>query len=135
MKKIFMLLLLGVLVGCGKADLQDKKHEEKMVDVDRLLGTWEAIDDKFTVEMLNTNEKKIYKLRFSGEDSYVTDLNTNDAILSSQTTDLYVLKSDSKNLEYTFNFEDYEQLTFLFSTTEREITGTSKPITMKKIVK
>lgn len=135
MKKIFVLLLLGVLVGCGKTELQNKKHEEKMVDADRLLGTWKAIDGKFTVEILSANEKNIYKLRFSGEDSYVTDLNTNDALLSTQTTDLFVLKSDSKNLEYTFNFEDYEQLTFLFSTTERETAGTAKPITMKKIVK
>ncbi|MEG1045304.1 hypothetical protein [Carnobacterium sp.] len=135
MKKILMLLILFILIGCGKAELKDKKNENNSItDIDRLLGEWESIEDKFIVEIANTNKKNIYKLKFSGEDSNATDLNADDATLSNPNENLYVFKSDNKDLEYTFNFEDDENVTFLFNTIEKDITGTSKPIKMKKII-
>ena len=90
-----MLLILFILIGCGKAELKDKKNENNSItDIDRLLGEWESIEDKFIVEIANTNKKNIYKLKFSGEDSNATDLNADDATLSNPNENLYVFKSD-----------------------------------------
>ncbi|MPQ21232.1 hypothetical protein [Carnobacterium divergens] len=137
MKKMWIVFLVIFLIGCGKVvNLENKKSknsqantitEKEELGINKLYGTWNSDEKKYSVTLKETDNNKDICLTINDTDSTIISFDSFDSKYN-----VYTFLSEKLRNNYRIVVVNNAQIIFNYGTTEEDSEGVTQRIELKK---